>query len=222
MASKIVPPPTSAQVAPGLLADRAYEWLCDQIVTLQIPPGQPIDEDSVEGELGIGRTPIREAIKRLALEGLVAIFPRRGTFASEINIADLTQISDVRAPLESHAARRAAERLTSAGRSELLALDAELEAASSEAAQLMDLDRRVHDFIYRSANNSYLAGTCSAYFNLSLRIWYLAIDRMPGFSGHVQEQREILAAIAGGDADGAAALLGAHVRKFEQSVRSVF
>ena len=74
-----------------LLADRAYDELRDRIVTLRIAPGEPIDEDGVGEELGMGRTPVREAIKRLALENLVTVFPRRGTFASEINITDLAQ-----------------------------------------------------------------------------------------------------------------------------------
>src|SRR6201989_1991601 len=106
----------------GLLADRAYRALRDRLVTLRIPPGSPIDEDAIGRELKMGRTPVREAIKRLALENLVTVFPRRGTFASEINITDLAHISDVRAQLEGHAAYRAAQRLTIAGRAELDAL----------------------------------------------------------------------------------------------------
>src|SRR3954462_5881100 len=109
-----------------LLADRAYAELRDRIVTLVIAPGAPINEDGLGRELEMGRTPVREAIKRLALENLVTVFPRRGTFASEINITDLAQISDVRVLLEGHAAARAAERLTPARREELEQLLAEL------------------------------------------------------------------------------------------------
>ncbi len=93
--------------------------LRDRIVTLRIAPGAPIDEDLLGRELEMGRTPVREAIKRLALENLVTVFPRRGTFASEINITDLAHISDVRMQLEGHAAYRAAERITDAQRAEL-------------------------------------------------------------------------------------------------------
>src|SRR4051812_48051560 len=101
------------------MADRAYAALRDRIVSLRIPPGAPINEDALGRDLDMGRTPVREAIKRLALENLVTVFPRRGTFASEINITDLAHISDVRQQLEGHAAFRAAERLTAAGRAEL-------------------------------------------------------------------------------------------------------
>src|SRR5437588_408014 len=101
-----------------LLADRAYRELRDRLVTLRIAPGSPIDEDVIGRELDMGRTPVREAIKRLALENLVAVFPRRGTFASDINITDLAHISDVRVQLEGHAAYRAAPRITAAHREE--------------------------------------------------------------------------------------------------------
>src|ERR1700739_316757 len=114
---------TDISVARGsrreLLADRAYVELRDRIVTLGIPPGAPIDEELLGRQLEMGRTPVREAIKRLALENLVTVFPRRGTFASEINITDLNHISDVRIVLEGHAAHRAAERITAAQRAEL-------------------------------------------------------------------------------------------------------
>src|SRR6516165_7080141 len=128
--------------ARGLLADRAYRALRDRLVTLRIPPGSPIDEDAIGRELQMGRTPVREAIKRLALENLVTVFPRRGTFASEINITDLAHISDVRGQLESHAAYRAAERITEAQREELSGLLDELHASqgTDDLETLMELD----------------------------------------------------------------------------------
>ena len=91
------------------LADRAYAELRDRIVTLQIAArARRSTRTCSDASSSIGRTPLREAIKRLALENLVIVFPRRGTFASEINITDLTAISDVRVQLEGHAAFRAA------------------------------------------------------------------------------------------------------------------
>ncbi|MEA2428956.1 MAG: hypothetical protein QOF37_2584, partial [Thermoleophilaceae bacterium] len=108
-----------APPAGELMADRAYSELRDRIISLGIAPGAPINEDALGVELDMGRTPVREAIKRLALENLVTVFPRRGTFASEINITDLAAISDVRVQLEGHAARRAAERLTPEQRDQL-------------------------------------------------------------------------------------------------------
>ncbi len=206
-----------------LLADRAYVELRDRIITLRIPPGAPIDEDLLGEELEMGRTPVREAIKRLALENLVTVFPRRGTFASEINITDLADISDVRAQLEAHAAYRAAERITVAQRAELDALLGELARSrgSDDTTALMALDARVHRFIYGCAGNPYLEETLGRYFNLSLRIWHLVLDRLPHLFARVHEHDDLLRKIAEGDADGAREVLAEHVATFEREIRTV-
>jgi DNA-binding GntR family transcriptional regulator len=207
----------------GLLADRAYRELRDRIVTLRIPPGAPIDEDQIGRELQMGRTPVREGIKRLALENLVTVFPRRGTFASEINITDLAHVSDVRAQLEGHAAYRAAERITETQRAELAGLLVELQASqgSDDLESLMELDTRVHRYIYRCAANPFLEETLGRYFNLSLRIWYLVIDRLPHLFARVHEHQDVLHAIAAGEAERARAILIEHVATFEQEIRAV-
>ncbi len=206
-----------------LLADRAYADLRDRIVTLQIVPGAPIDEDLLGAELGIGRTPVREAIKRLALENLVTVFPRRGTFASEINITDLADISDVRIQLEGHAACRAAERITSGQRDQLDELLRELDSSqgSDDTEALMALDARVHRFVHRCAGNPYLQDSLGRYFNLSLRIWYLVLDRLPHLFTRVHEHDELLRAIAAGEALRARAIIAEHIETFEREIRSV-
>ena len=207
----------------GLLADRAYRALRDRLVTLRIPPGSPIDEDAIGRELKMGRTPVREAIKRLALENLVTVFPRRGTFASEINITDLADISDVRAQLEGHAAYRAAERITDAQRAELAGLLAELDIrrGNENVEMLMELDATVHRFIYRCAGNPFLEETLGRYLNLSLRIWYLVIDRLPHLFARVHEHEEVLHAIESGQAERAREILTRHIGTFEEEIRSV-
>ncbi|MBV9606722.1 MAG: GntR family transcriptional regulator [Solirubrobacterales bacterium] len=207
----------------GLLADRAYRALRDRLVTLRIPPGAPIDEDAIGRELKMGRTPVREAIKRLALENLVTVFPRRGTFASEINITDLAHISDVRGQLEGHAAFRAAQRITDSQKAELAGLMIELDVrrGAEELESLMELDATVHRFIYRCAGNPFLEETLDRYLNLSLRIWYLVIDRLPHLFARVHEHEEVLMAIAGGQAERAREILAHHIATFEQEIRAV-
>jgi DNA-binding GntR family transcriptional regulator len=207
----------------GLLADRAYRALRDRLVTLRIPPGSPIAEDAIGRELKMGRTPVREAIKRLALENLVTVFPRRGTFASEINITDLAHISDVRAQLEGHAAYRAAERITDAQRTELAGLLVELDVrrGAGDLEMLMELDATVHRFIYRCAGNPFLEETLGRYLNLSLRIWYLVIDRLPHLFARVHEHEEVLHAIESGQAERARDILTGHIATFEREIRSV-
>ncbi len=205
------------------LADRAYDGLRDRIVTLAIPPGGPINEDVLRRELGLGRTPLREAIKRLALENLVVVFPRRGTFASQINIADLTAISDVRAVLEGHAAYRAAELLDDEDEVVLAALVAELEASRDreDPQALMAFDARVHRFVHHAAANPYLEETLGRYFNLSLRIWYLVLARLPHLAARVHDHGELLEAIGERDAFRARAVMVEHIETFADEIASV-
>lgn len=201
-----------------LLADRAYVELRDQIVTLALPPGAPINEESLGRELQLGRTPLREAIKRLALENLISVYPRRGTFVTEINITDLADISDVRVQLEGHAAYRAAQRLTPEQRDEL---DDLLAQVTRPEGDLMSLDAEVHRFVYRCAGNPYLRDTLERYLNLSLRIWYMVLARLPHLFERVLEHRDLLVAIRDGEAERARDVAAEHVAIFEGEIRSV-
>ena len=172
-------------------------------------------------DVGVGRTPIREAIKRLALEDLVTIYPRRGTFVSEIEITDLAQISDVRLQLEGHAAYRAAQNASAADRLEADALIDELDALEPTASELMRIDARIHRFVYRCSGNPYLVSTLDRLLNLSLRIWFRVIDRLPHLEASVYEHRELLAAVRDGKAEQARELASAHVATFEREIRRV-
>src|ERR1044071_7390532 len=89
-------------------ADRAYEVVRERLVMLDIRPGEPINDDALAGEFGLGRTPVREALKRLERDRLVIAYPRRGTFATAVDMTDLADISEIRRQLEPTAAARAA------------------------------------------------------------------------------------------------------------------
>lgn len=116
------------------LAAQAYARLCDALVMLDIGPGEPIREADLAAEFGIGRTPLREALKRLESEHLVVSYPRRGTFASQVEIADLVDISEMRMILEPLAARRAAACQDPQRLAELEALAAEAGAINRDGA----------------------------------------------------------------------------------------
>src|SRR5918912_1805367 len=109
------------------LSDRAYFSIRDMIVALELPPGAIVNERELMERLGLGRTPIREALRQLAQEKLVEVFPRRGIFFSGVNVRDLASLSEVREQLEPYAARLAAERATAAEREELAELVTELD-----------------------------------------------------------------------------------------------
>src|SRR5437764_13813037 len=102
--------------APRSQSEDAYFKIRDRILCLDLAPGSVVNETRLREELAIGRTPIREALQRLAHEKLVRSVPHRGTFVTDVNITDLARITEVRVVIESHAARLAAEKLSAADR----------------------------------------------------------------------------------------------------------
>jgi DNA-binding GntR family transcriptional regulator len=200
------------------LADRAYHEIRGLIVSLELAPGAVIDERDLIGRLGIGRTPVREALRRLAHERLVEVYPRRGMFVTGVDVRQLARLSEVRAVLEPEAARLAAERATEDDRARLDALLAELDAGGSE---LMQLDERIHRAVYRAAHNDLLESTLEQYYALALRIWMLALERTQDLEEAVEAHRELLEAIRDRDGERAAQTMRDHVENFEQAMHRV-
>ena len=200
------------------LADKAYHEIRGLIVSLELAPGAVIDERELIERLEIGRTPVREALRRLSHEGLVEVYPRRGMFVTGVDVRVLARHSEVREVLEPEAARLAAERATDTDREELSALLAELDGGGSE---LMDLDERIHRAVYRAAHNDLLEATLEQYYVLALRIWSIALDRAHELEEAVEAHRALLEAIQAGDGDRAADTMRAHVQNFEQTMHRV-
>ena len=212
-----VKPPASSP----LLSDQAYDAIRDKIVSLEIPPGAPIEEEQLAAELGVGRTPVREAIKRLAYCRLVVVYPRSGSYAADLDLADLEAICDMRERLEGLAAERAATEARYEERQELQSLLDDV-VACTDPAQLLDLDARVHRAIHRMAHNPYLLDSLTQSLDLSLRMWNLARERLPDLDHHVHGQAEILQAILDRNGTRARQLAEAHVREFEDDIRKMF
>ncbi len=205
------------------LSDQAYYRIRELIVSLELAPGSLISERDLMNLLELGRTPVREALRALARERLVEVYPRRGMFVSRIDVGDLAGLSEVRAMLESHAAGVAAERATEEDRAEIAALLEELNGTGEELGerQLIDLDQRLHRHIYRCTHNPFLEETLNEYYVLTLRIWFLALDRVARLEDAVREHRELLEAIRDGDGARAAETMRRHVIGFEQAIRAV-
>jgi DNA-binding GntR family transcriptional regulator len=220
--------PLSPQSDPApsnrLIAERAYLELRDRIVTLRLPPGRVLREDELMRDLEIGRTPLREAVKRLALENLVAVQPRRGTFVTEVDAADIVHITEVRAELEGYAAEQAAMRLDDLSRTAAGALLEEIEHLERVGDQsgLMRFDERIHRFTWEAAGNPYLTATLERYFTLSLRVWYLVLEWVPGLGHAVHDQGHLLRALLAGDGELARELMREHVLGFQREIVAAF
>jgi DNA-binding GntR family transcriptional regulator len=220
--------PSTPQVpdatATRLVAERAYEELRDRVVTLHLPPGTVLREDALMQEMSIGRTPLREAVKRLALENLVEVQPRRGTFVTAVEAADIQNITEVRAELEAYAADLAAQRLDPETHAKAEALRHELEELDGRGDQecLMRFDERIHRFTWEAARNPYLTQTLERYFTHSLRIWYLVLDRVPTLGHAVHDQTQLLDAILDRNGSHARTIMHEHVLAFQREILAAF
>jgi DNA-binding GntR family transcriptional regulator len=202
-------------------AEHAYLELRQRIIDMRLPPGAALDEEALMAELGVGRTPMREAVKRLESDRMLTVYPRRGTIIADVNIRDLKEISDARRVLEAFASRRAAELATDEDRQRLQAcLDSLADAPSESNKASIGLDEQIHRAVYTTMRNSYVEATLIQYFSLSQRMWNFVLSGMAPITRNVQEHVALLHAIIDGDADKAAALAEEHVAHFEELVRS--
>lgn len=179
-AKKVAPRDTaSAALAAGphddeTLTDRAYRLIEELIVTLALPPGTILSEQSLAQRLGIGRTPIREALQRLARDGLVVILPRRGILVSQINLKTQMRLLEVRRELERLMARGAAERATPEEIARFSAIARDMRIASEKADDMtfMRLDRALNELVSQTARNEFAARAMGLMHGLSRRFWY--------------------------------------------------
>ncbi|GAA4380528.1 GntR family transcriptional regulator [Paeniglutamicibacter cryotolerans] len=213
-----------AAMEPVSLAERAYRDIRDSLIMLDIRPGDPIHDGALALRLGVGRTPVREALKRLETDHLVVSYPRRGTFATIVDITELAEVSELRRVLEPLAAHKAAATASDALRAGLGSLARDIEKLGEREVDkrgLMQYDLEVHRMIYRAAGNRHLEDTLIRLDNLATRIWCMVLDRVPSVAGHIEEHVQLLDVIVAGEADRAAELALAHIAGFERTIRAV-
>ena len=198
-----LPTPAAAQS----LTDVAYLQLEEMIVTLRLAPGSAVSEAELSELTGIGRTPIREALQRLARERLVTILPRRGIVVSEVNVKSQLRLIEVRRELERLVARSAARRATEAERARFreLAQRFERSAKTDDDVAFMRTDREFNELCSQAAHNEFAAGAMSLMHSLSRRFWYIHYQQAADMPLTAKLHADIARAIAAGDAERAAA-----------------
>ena len=204
------------------LTDRAYGEIEEMIVTLRLAPGSAISESELSAHLGIGRTPIREALQRLARERLVSIFPRRGIIVTEINVASQLRLLETRRELERLIARSAARRATDDERDRLRALAAAFEAAAkaNDDVTFMRIDRDFNMLCSAASHNEFAAGAMSLMHSLSRRFWYLHYKQAADMPLTAKLHADIARAIAAGDEERAAKASDRLLNLIEKFTRS--
>ena len=183
------------------LTDLAYLHLEELIVTLKLEPGKAVSESELSIHLGIGRTPIREALQRLAREKLVQILPRRGIIVSEINVASQLRLLEVRRELERLIARSAARRATDEERTEFRRLAAAFEKSAkvNDDVNFMRTDRDFNLMCSAASHNEFAAGAMGLMHSLSRRFWYIHYKQAADMPLTAKLHADIARAVADGD-----------------------
>ena len=167
----------------------------------------------------MSRTPIREALQRLAREHFVTVIPRRGMFVSGIDVSELSLLFETRSVLEPYAARLAAARGTDEHWDAMEAALAGVGSASGNQ-DLMDIDRRGHEIMWEAAGNRFLVDTLDMLYAQSDRLWHLYLADVADMTHAVDEHGEIMEALRSGNGDRAGELMEAHIREFDTQIRA--
>src|ERR1700754_363334 len=188
------------------LTEEAYSEIEERIVTLRLKPGEVLSEQQLSASLKIGRTPIREALQRLALEGLVRILPRKGILVSDINPREQLLVLEVRRELERLLSRAGAERATDEEREALNDIARAMDKAGKlrDDIAFMRLDRDLNHLMIETAHNDYAARAMKLLQGLSRRFWYMHYREAADLPLCARLHADQARAIAKGDRAGAA------------------
>jgi DNA-binding GntR family transcriptional regulator len=183
------------------LTEKAYRALEEEIVTLRIPPGTVVSEAILSRRLGVGRTPIREALQRLAREWLVVILPRRGIVVSEIDPVRQLRLLEARREIERFLARSAAKRATPLQRVQFQAIADGMEyaARNTDDIAFMRRDREFNALVLDAAGNEFAAAAMSLMNGLSRRFWYMHYKQAADLPLAARLHAAIARAIGNGD-----------------------
>ena len=189
---------SARESAPRSLAERAYERLVREITRLELVPGEVLADKALKERFEIGRTPLREALQRLAREGLVLHMPNRGMFVTEITADSVQQIYEFRALIDGHAARLAATRASESEMDDLGVLHEALVNATErdDIDTFVLMDRLFYEVLAHAAQNVYLAEVIPRIFNLHLRLWFFISKKIGGWHSIARSHEEMTRGVA--------------------------
>lgn len=205
---------------PQSLRDLAYETIKFRIITCAFKPGEYVNEARVSAVLGLGRTPVHQALDRLMLEGMVEVIPRKGVIVKPVSLDEVMHIIEARLIVEPQGVRLAAER---ADETDISALGDILGRALQwtvvrNVEQMMLLDREFHLVLARAARNDVFAEVLLKLHERSLRFWFISLTDA-GHHGAVQDEHQaILQTIRDRDPDAAEAAMRQHIVSFRKNV----
>jgi DNA-binding GntR family transcriptional regulator len=212
---------TSADAA-ATMTEQAYRSIEEAIVTLALQPGEVVSEAQLSAKSGFGRTPVREALQRLARERLVRILPRRGIVVAPVDIREQLRLLEVRREIERLTARASARRADAAQRARLRAIADAMEAAAAarDETGFIRLDRELNLLLLDAAHNEFAAAAMALMHGLSRRFWFIHWRRSAGLPEAAAAHARLARTIADGLAEEAAAASDALIDYIESFTRA--
>lgn len=202
------------------LREEAYEQIKHKIITCVFKPGEYLNEAWVSEVIGIGRTPVRQAVDRLAQDGLLEVIPRKGVVVKPLGLDEIVQIIEARRINEAFCMRLAAQRATEDDLSAIedIMLRAAKAKADQNTEQMMLLDREFHIALTRAAHNPVLAGMLQNLHERSLRFWFISLGAADRHHEVQNEHEAIYKALKKRDADKAEAVMIDHIDSFHRTI----
>jgi len=214
--------PDASPETDATLTEQAYRAIEEAIVTLVLAPGEVVSESHIAARLGFGRTPVREALQRLARERLVRILPRRGIVVASVDVGEQLRLLEVRREIERLVARAAARRADDAQREAFRAIAGAMEAAArgGDETGFLRLDRRLNLLVLEAARNEFAAAAMALMHGLSRRFWFIHWRRSADMASAAASHARLARAVAGGDEPAAMAASDALIDYIEAFTRA--
>jgi DNA-binding GntR family transcriptional regulator len=202
------------------LREVVSETMRDAIVNGTLKPGERLMEIQLAEELGVSRTPVREAIRKLELEGFVVMIPRRGTYVAGLSIKDINEVFEIRTALDVLAAGLAAERITEEELEQMERLMVEIgeHIDKGDMEAIIALDSEFHDVLYKASRNDRLVGIINNLREQFTRFRSISIAYPGRLKNTLEEHRHLVEAIAQRNPDVAQQLAREHMENAEQTL----
>lgn len=202
------------------LREQAYQEIKQRILTCEFSPGEFLNESYLQDELSLGRSPINQALHRLAVEGLVMIYPRKGVMVSQLSLNEVIEMIEVRLVNECMSVKLATER---AQLSEIEAMreilaETPLAIENRDLTKLMKIDLRFHTAISAASRNKVLSEILISLHERQARFWFLSLSAKPQMTRAYEEHLEIVEAIASRDIQRAEEAMTKHIETFRKNI----
>lgn len=202
------------------LREQAYQEIKQRILTCEFEPGEFLNESYLQDELSLGRSPINQALHRLAVEGLVMIYPRKGVMVSQLSLNEVIEMIEVRLVNECMSVRLATERAQASEIEAMREILSETPKAIEhrDLVALMKIDLRFHNAITAASRNKVLSDVLSGLHERQARFWFLSLSAKAQMTRAYEEHLEIIDAIASRDIQRAETAMTKHIETFRKNI----